>query len=184
MSRKKSGMKAAEAFGRLDDGTPPPQEVVAAFERMAAHQAWASEKWPSLYGIDYPSTIEEWFSLAYRAGVPREWPGRPLDDFTIRELEPRIRGYLESLRDNRSSAEQHDTKDDKQRKSRKKLRELNVEAADCIRRYKETRRRDPTMSMHNVVCEYVDEMGKGSVDGIMRRLNDHPKQWKDDKKTT
>jgi len=32
--------------------------------------------------------------------------------------------------------------------------------------------------MNAVVSEYVDEHG-GSVDGIMRRLNDNPDQWKD-----
>ncbi len=77
-----------------------------------------------------------------------------------------------------------DTKGDTPKKKPKQPRKLNIHAIDCARRYKEARKTDATITMKQVVSDYYEETGKSSVESIIRVLNDHPDQWKDDKNTT
>jgi hypothetical protein len=77
-----------------------------------------------------------------------------------------------------STKDSNDAVSDQSEKSKKKRRRtMNRAAADCARRFKAERRRDPTISMKQVIKEYVAEQG-GSLDTIMRILNDNPDQWK------
>ncbi len=72
---------------------------------------------------------------------------------------------------------QNDIGHDKQKKTEKKRRSLTKEARDCIREYKRLLRIDGEATMKSVVGVYIDAHG-GSVDGLMRRLNDHSDEWK------
>ena len=77
-----------------------------------------------------------------------------------------------------------DKKDDKQKIRKTKLRRITNAAVDCARRFKQSARSGFSLPMKTVVSDYVEEIGRGSVDSIMRTLNDNPELWKDDKKTT
>lgn len=77
---------------------------------------------------------------------------------------------------------QHDTKSDTPEKTEKKRRKLKMTAAaaDCARRYRADNGQTP---MNSVIDDYVAEHS-GSAAYIMRVLNDHPDQWKDDTEAT
>jgi hypothetical protein len=69
---------------------------------------------------------------------------------------------------------QTDTKTDTPKKKRK----MNVAAWDCCRIYREQKRDGDTITMKQVVSEYVETHG-GSFDSIYRTVNDNPEQWRD-----
>jgi len=85
------------------------------------------------------------------------------------------------------NADKDDTKDDTRKNSARKPRRMNNEAWDCVRIYRQRRKKGDEVPMEEVVAEYAKK-NDGSFTGIMRRLNDHPDEWKhdtkDDKKTT
>ncbi|MDV6034397.1 MAG: hypothetical protein F9B45_30755 [Phycisphaera sp. RhM] len=62
------------------------------------------------------------------------------------------------------------------RKKNSKKRPMNARSADCARIYRSRSGQD---TMKSVVEDYVQENG-GSVNSIMRTLNDNPDQWKND----
>jgi hypothetical protein len=99
------------------------------------------------------------------------------------------RNWLQGMRGlrilalNATASDSNDTSYDQEQKSEKRrTRTMNRAAADCARRFKAERRRDPTISMRGVIKEYVAEQG-GSVESIMRILNDNPGQWKPQEKS-
>ncbi len=79
--------------------------------------------------------------------------------------------------DGRQSARQDDTKDDTPRKAKKQLRRMTTAAVDCARLYKTKKKEDSTTTVKSVVEDYVVD-NDGSVDSIIRTLNDNPEQWR------
>jgi hypothetical protein len=69
---------------------------------------------------------------------------------------------------------QTDTKTD----TPKKKRRMSVAAVDCCRIYREQMTEDDTITMKQVVSEYVEKNG-GSFESIYRTVNDNPEQWRD-----
>lgn len=89
------------------------------------------------------------------------------------------RSHLTALLLQSPDTTRHDTKDDTPKKSRK-IRPMNTLAADCARLYRADKGKTP---LKTVVEDYVDKHG-GSIDSIIRTLNDNPDQWKRDTDTT
>lgn len=93
--------------------------------------------------------------------------------------------------DSSNSAEEHDqtTKPDPEsdplpkNKKDRRIRPMTAAAADCARLYRKAKRHDPGARMRHIVNEYAEIHGV-SAETIMRVLNDHPDQWKDDQKAT
>jgi hypothetical protein len=103
--------------------------------------------------------------------------GRGMITFTTDNWEQAMNG-LRLIASGAGLADSNDTVSDTPKNSRKKRkRSMNRAALDCARRFKAERRKDPTISMSDVVKEYVGERG-GSAESIVRILNDNPDQWK------
>lgn len=77
----------------------------------------------------------------------------------------------------RNLAMSHDTTSDIPKTEKRKKRAMNTEATDCARIFREKDRKGENPRMKTVVKEYVDSNG-GSVESIIRVLNDNPDQWK------
>lgn len=76
---------------------------------------------------------------------------------------------------------QTDTKNDTKKRPKKPRRRMNTSAYDCARRYKDRRKKDSTTALKSVVEDYVEEVGAdkaGTVEGILKRLEAHPEEWK------
>ena len=172
-------------FANLEHLTP---HLIGTYSCATAHEAaWATAK----------SLIQECLSIEGIDDVERcDDLTRRLAGFHVSNLYAAIR--TEHLRvvtalempppnlpaSRRPSDTKDDTKNDIQKKAKKPRRRMNIHAFSCARRYKKRRQQGEFGPMKQVVCDYVREQGGGSVDSIMRILNDNPDQWKDDTKTT
>ena len=156
-------------------------------ESKALDAAWA-EQFERLAGTPWPPrNAAEWTTILVRAGFTQ---GR-IDEFFDGDLPNR---YVSAIGDEWPTFSaalvaglerwRRDTKHDTPEKSRKKVRPMNAAAGACILRFREARRKDPTISMKSVVEEYIAATGNGKANSILRVLSDHPEQWKDDTKTT
>lgn len=54
---------------------------------------------------------------------------------------------------------------------------MTVEASDCARIYREQHHEDETITLKQVISEYV-EKNNGSKSSIERILSDNPEQWR------
>jgi hypothetical protein len=104
-----------------------------------------------------------------------------LRDICANQNATKVQTFDDDFSSNKESKD--DTKSDKRKKTQKKTarRAMNKQAIDCCRLFKADRLNLP---MKTIVEDYVEKNGSGSVQSIMRVLNDNPEQWKDDTKAT
>lgn len=102
----------------------------------------------------------------------------PIGDIAAARRAVEVAAYQAAPATNGTPTEnrQTDMKTDSGKKPTKK-RQMNSAAVDCCRRYREARRADPTITMKQVVSEYVEGQG-GSESSLNRILNDNPDQWR------
>jgi len=148
--------------------------VMASNPKAAELHHRQNAEWEQITGIGPLGTPADWRAAGYAAGAPAETITRCDVESLARYVIPwAIAKRLAS------DTTRHDTKDDTPKKSRK-IRTMNAKSADCARLYRANKGKTP---LKTIVEDYVDKYG-GSVDSIIRILNDNPDQWKGDTDTT
>jgi len=87
-----------------EEGPLPPRQAEKLRRIFEGFQRYRQE-FEKETGEPWPGSLDAWLEEFYRAGVHHEPHGKPFDKFTLRELAPRVKGYLRGVRDLRRTAE-------------------------------------------------------------------------------
>jgi hypothetical protein len=140
---------------------PPPERVEVADDDVAVLQG---------AGFD-PQSPNNWDAVK---ATLRLGGVTPAPDMAIGEVVAILRrkAHLEA-----------DTKDDTPEKSEKRRRPMNPQARRCAKRYRKERKQGRKLTIRQIVLADVERYG-GSVESVLRTLNDNPEDWKHDTRPT